>query len=71
MALLFIHGVVQLYICVIFKMKPFRMSIMSNENDFRTFYVLALEILGSVLVILSIKFIKKQKLKIKAKKQAN
>ena len=52
-------------------MKPFRMSIMSNENDFRTFYVLALEILGSVLVILSIKFIKKQKLKIKAKKQAN
>ena len=71
MALLFIHGVIQLYICVIFKMEPFRMSMMSNENDFRTFYVLALEILVSVLVILSIKFIKKQILKIKAKKQAN
>ena len=69
MSLLFIHGVVQLYICVVFKMKPFRMSIMSNENDFRTFYVLALEILISVLIILLIGFIKKHISKHKTKNQ--
>ena len=60
MPLLFIHGVVQLYICVVLKMEPFRMSIFATENDFRTFYVLALEILISVLIILLISFIKKQ-----------
>ena len=70
MSLLFIHGVVQLYVCVVLKMEPFRMSFMSTENDFRTFYVLALEILISVLVILLIGFIKKQISKLKTKKQA-
>ena len=69
MPLLFIHGVVQLYICVILKMQPFRMSFSSNENDFRTFYVLALEILFSVLIIILISFIKKKIKNIKNKKE--
>ena len=69
MPLLFIHGVVQLYICVILKMQPFRMSLLSNENDFRTFYVLALEILFSVLIIILISFIKKKIKNIKNKKE--
>ena len=58
--LLFIHGVVQLFICAILGLQPFRMAYFSNENDFRTFYVLALEIAVSVLVIMAIEFIKKQ-----------
>ena len=69
MPLLFIHGVVQLYICVILKIQPFRMSFSSNENDFRTFYVLALEILFSVLIIILISFIKKKIKNIKNKKE--
>ena len=69
MPLLFIHGVVQLYICVILKIQPFRMSFSSNENDFRTFYVLALEILFSVLIIIMISFIKKKVKNIKNKKE--
>ena len=71
MSLLFIHGIVQLYICVVLKMEPFRMSFASQENDFRTFYVLALEILISVLVILLIGFIKKLISKNKNKKAIN
>lgn len=59
MYLLFIHGVVQLYVCVVLKMEPFRMSIFSEVNDFRTFYVLGLEILISVLIIMLIDFLKK------------
>lgn len=59
MKLLFIHGVVQLFICAILGLQPFRMAFFSNENDFRTFYVLALEIAVSVLVILAIDFFKK------------
>jgi len=70
MPLLFIHGVVQLYICVILKMQPFRMSFSSNENDFRTFYVLALEIIFSVLIIILMSFIKKKIKNIKNKKEA-
>lgn len=57
--LLFIHGVVQLFICAILGLKPFRMSFFYDENDFRTFYVLALEIAVSVLVIMAINFFKK------------
>ena len=57
--LLFLHGIVQLFICAIFGLKPFRMSFFAEENDFRTFYVLALEIAVSVLVIMAIDFIKK------------
>ena len=52
--LLFIHGVVQLFICAIIGLEPFRMSYMYDENDFRTLYLLALEIAVSVLVILTI-----------------
>ena len=59
MYLLFIHGVIQLYVCVILNMEPFRMSMMSEINDFRTFYVFAIEIVVSVLVIMLIDFIKK------------
>lgn len=58
MRLLFLHGIVQLFVCAILGLEPFRMSFASHENDFRTFYVLALEILGSVLVIRSIDFVK-------------
>ena len=57
--LLFFHQVVQLYICAILGIEPFRMSIFNDESDFRTFYVLALEIAVSVLVILAIDFFKK------------
>ncbi|MBR6917996.1 MAG: acyltransferase family protein [Clostridia bacterium] len=60
MKLLFIHEIVQLFICAILKIEPFRMAVFSDENDFRTFYVLALEIAGSVLVILAIDFFKKR-----------
>ena len=66
MYLLFIHGIVQLYVCVVLNMEPFRMSMFSDTNDFRTFYVLALEIVISVLIIMLIEFIKK---KINNKKQ--
>lgn len=59
MRLLFIHGVVQLFICAILGLRPFRMAYFSNENDFRTFYVLALEIVVSVLVIIAIDFFKR------------
>lgn len=68
MKLLFIHGVVQLFICAILGLKPFRMAYFSNENDFRTFYVLALEIVVSVLVIIAIDFFKKLFKKMKTKK---
>ena len=64
--LLFIHGVVQLFICAILGLKPFRMSFFYDENDFRTFYVLALEIAVSVLVIIAINFFKKLLTKKKA-----
>ena len=60
MYLLFIHGVVQLYVCLVLNMEPFRMSIFSEVNDFRTFYVFAIEIVVSVLVIILIDFIKKK-----------
>ena len=59
MRLLFLHGIVQLFICAILGLEPFRMAYFSNGNDFRTFYVLALEIAASVLVIIAIDFIKK------------
>ena len=59
MYLLFIHGVVQLYVCVALNMEPFRMSMFSEVNDFRTFYVFAIEIVVSVLIIVLIDFIKK------------
>ena len=58
MYLLFIHGIVQLYVCVIFGLKPFRMSIFSSVNDFRTLYVFAIEIVVSVLIIMLIDFLK-------------
>ena len=60
MYLLFIHGVVQLYVCLALNMEPFRMSIFSEVNDFRTFYVFAIEIVASVSVIILIDFIKKK-----------
>ncbi len=58
MYLLFIHGIVQLYVCVALNMEPFRMSIMSEINDFRTFYVFAIEMVVSVLIIILIDLIK-------------
>ena len=64
--LLFLHEVVQLFICALLGIEPFRMSIFYNENDFRTFYVLALEIAVSVLVIIAIDFFKKRIMKKKA-----
>ena len=60
MYLLFIHGVVQLYVCLALNMKPFRLSMFSEVNDFRTFYVLAIEIAVSALIIILIDFIKKK-----------
>ena len=59
MQLLFIHGIVQLFICAILGLEPFRMSYFYDENDFRTFYVLALEIVVSVLVVIAIGYLKK------------
>lgn len=60
MELLFLHGIVQLFVCAPLKLEPFRMSIKSEESDYRTFLVLALEILFTVLLILVIKFLKKK-----------
>ena len=57
--LLFLHGVVQLFICAILGLEPFRMSFFSDENDPRTLYVLALEIAVSALVIMALEFLKK------------
>ncbi len=71
--LLFIHGVVQLFVCAILGLEPFRMSYRTQANDFRTFYVLAIEIAVSVLVILAIGFLKKlimKKLHMPRKKKA-
>ena len=59
MQLLFIHGIVQLFICAILGLEPFRMSYFCDENDFRTFYVLALEIVASALVVIAIGYLKK------------
>ena len=64
--LLFLHGVVQLFICAIIGLEPFRMSFFYDENDFRTFYLLALEIAASVLVVIAIGFFKKLLTKKKA-----
>ena len=64
--LLFLHGVVQLFICAIIGLEPFRMSFFYDENDFRTFYLLALEIAASVLVVIAIGFLKKLLTKKKA-----
>ena len=64
--LLFLHGVVQLFICAILGLEPFRMSFFCDENDFRTFYVLALEIAVSVLVVIAIDLFKKLLMKKKA-----
>jgi len=60
MELLFFHGIVQLFVCSAFGLTPFRMSVHSSENDFRTFYVLAFEIAGSVLLIRLIEHCKKR-----------
>ena len=59
MQLLLIHGIVQLFLCELLGMEPFRMSFSANENDFRTFYLLALEIAVSALVILALGRMKK------------
>ncbi len=58
MLLLFLHGIVQLFVCDALGLEPFRMSIKSEVSDYRTFYVLALEILFTVIVILIINRIK-------------
>jgi fucose 4-O-acetylase-like acetyltransferase len=65
--LLFLHGVVQLFICAIWGIEPFRMSFFSDENDPRTLMVLALEIAGSALVIMAIGFFKKLLMKKKTR----
>lgn len=59
MRLLFLHGIVQLFVCAALGMEPFRMSMRSEESDFRTFYVLALELLFTILVIFAMDFVKK------------
>ena len=65
--LLFLHGVVQLFICAIWGIEPFRMSFFSDENDPQTLMVLALEIAGSALVIMAIGFFKKLLMKKKTR----
>lgn len=60
MKLLFLHGIVQLFLCVILGMEPFRMSFSSQINDYRTFYLLALEIAVTVLIIHVIGFTRKR-----------
>ena len=61
--LLFLHDVVQLFICAILGIEPFRMSFRYDENDPRTLFVLALEIAASVLIIMVLDFLKKKLLK--------
>ncbi len=58
MKLLFLHGIVQLFLCEALGMEPFRMSMQSEESDLRTFYVLALELLFTVLAILAMEYCK-------------
>ena len=55
--LLFIHQLIQLYVCALLGMEPFRMSIFSEINDFRTIlsYILVV-IFSSLFVILREKF---------------
>ena len=60
MQLLLIHGIVQLFLCEILGMEPFRMSAMSEVTDLRTIYLLALEMAVSVLIILGIEYIQKR-----------
>ncbi len=70
MYLLFIHGIVQLYVCLVLQMEPFRMSFASDVNDFRTFYVFAIELVVSILIILLIELIKKARNNKRSKKAA-
>lgn len=59
MRLLFLHGIVQLFVCAALGMEPFRMSMRSEESDPRTFWVLALELLFTILVIIVMDAVKK------------
>lgn len=58
MTLLFIHQLVQLYVCALLGIQPFRMSLTSEINDPRTFLVYIL-----VVAISSLFIIVKEKLK--------
>ena len=60
MLLLLLHQIVQLFLCVLLKMEPFRISLNSTVNDFRTLYLFVLEVLVTVLLILAIERVKKR-----------
>ncbi len=62
-ALLLLHNLVQLFVCRIFGLEPFRMSVRSEVNDFRTFGVLVVEIAVTAAVIIVMEKIKKAKKK--------
>jgi len=62
MYLLFIHQLVQLYVCVILNVEPFRMSLSSNENDLMTLLVLVLVVaISSLFVIVREKLVQRSK----------
>ena len=58
MMLLFLHSIVQLFLCDALGLEPFRMSMRSEVSDYRTFYVFALELLFTILVIIVINHMK-------------
>ena len=51
--LLFIHQLMQLYICAILRIEPFRMSLTSEVNDFKTIFVYILIVLFSSLFVIA------------------
>ena len=62
--MLLLHNLVQLFVCGILGMEPFRMSTHSEVNDFRTFGVLTLEIAvtaGAIIVMEKIQKAKKKR----------
>ena len=67
MQLLFLHSIVQLFLCDALGLEPFRMSMRSEVNDYRTFYVLALEVLVTVLIILVMERLKKKPVRLPEK----
>lgn len=57
--MLLLHNLVQLFVCGILGIEPFRMSTHSEVNDFRTFVVPAIEIAVTAAVIIVMEKIQK------------
>ncbi|WP_044916889.1 acyltransferase family protein [Butyrivibrio sp. WCE2006] len=58
--ILFLHNLVQLFVCSLLGIEPFRLSTRSKINDFRTFGILAIEIAVTAAIIIVIEHIQKK-----------